>query len=386
MSKILTLVCASALASLALAAPAAHATPPTWGINSFTMDWQEQGQTQYSHFPRTTVAAWAHNIGAGDYRTPIQFGYYMPTRNKVADGYWAHYDDIIDVLHPYGIKVIFTIGGSAPWAVPPSDVAACGSQPDCETLPNMSDPDVAAGVTQFANDIATRYHGDLAAIEAWNEPNIHYFQAGDINPARYEAFLTAVRAGIAASGYSVPLLLGSFNNYETTSTNANWNFRDWLNRLLDDGVASQVDAIGWHSYPCSKTPDASWQLSHDYADMDAIVSQHGVSLPYWLTETGITTGGVVAPGCPTYTETEKANGLSQALSWAKTVNDNTGRLPVVLVHSDFTYQHPPIGNPVDPTASEFGLISWTRNPLTQAITVTPKSSFYAVQCKFLATC
>ena len=103
---------------------------------------------------------------------------------KSGDFRWVDPDNIVKAFGDQQVKILMRVHGSPEWARP------------AET--HLSHPPVdMSNFANFMTALATRYQGQVAAYEIWNEPNLDYewgYLAPD--PAAYTRMLQAAYAAI----------------------------------------------------------------------------------------------------------------------------------------------------------------------------------------------
>jgi hypothetical protein len=190
---------------------------------------------------------------------------------------WVDPDNIVNALGGYGLRILMRIHGTPPWARPAGTTL---SYP----------PDDVADFAGFMRTLATRYKGQVAAYEIWNEPNLNYewgYLAPD--PAGYTALLKAaygavkevdpdalvVSGGLATTGDGSPTALGDLA---------------FLQGMYDAGARGYFDALGSHPYAFGHDPDYvdPWglSLSRVARQREVMVANGDAETPIWITEAG----------------------------------------------------------------------------------------------------
>ena len=156
----------------------------------------------------------------------------------------------------------------------------------------------------FMRTLATRYTGQVAAYELWNEPNLQREWNG--TPLSAADFVELMRRGAAGVRSADPAALIISGAPATTGINDGVNAIDdrvYFGAMLAAGVAEFVDGAGVHPYGWANPPDAraadasqasSSHNNHpsfffadtleDYRAM--LVSAGADALPLWPTEFG----------------------------------------------------------------------------------------------------
>ncbi len=189
-------------------------------------------------------------------------GHYDPT-------YLAKLDALSAGAASRGIKIIATLWQTPSWAStghawndPPSNPAYYGA---------------------FAKFITGRYGPELAAVEAWNEPEINENLNAPNVAAAYVPMVKAFYAGAKEGNAAVPVLAGSLAYADLP----------FLKELYADGIRGFYDGISVHPYADGAAP-GNTAVRHSF--LGGIESLHAAQLaagddtPEWITEFGWPTG------------------------------------------------------------------------------------------------
>lgn len=134
----------------------------------------------------------------------------------------------------------------------------------------------------FLTALVTRYKGQIASYELWNEPNAIGFFSGSAADMAHMASLaypiikridpaaTVVGPSPSSSGWPTP--------YDV-----------WMDQFLQAGGGQNVDVLAWHAYagrihdPANPPEDVAAQVRR----LRAVIDRHGLGqLPLWDTEGG----------------------------------------------------------------------------------------------------
>ncbi|HTR72703.1 MAG TPA: cellulase family glycosylhydrolase [Solirubrobacteraceae bacterium] len=207
-------------------------------------------------------------------------GHYDPT-------YLAKLDALSAGAGARGIKIIATLWQTPSWAStgrawndPPSNPAYYGA---------------------FAKFITGRYGPELAAVEAWNEPEINENLNAPNVAAAYAPMVKAFYEGAKEGNAAVPVLAGSLAYADLP----------FLKELYADGIRGFYDGISVHPYADGAAP-ANTAVRHSF--LGGIESLHAAQLaagddtPEWITEFGWPTGASAGAN----TEQQQAEYTGQA--------------------------------------------------------------------------
>jgi hypothetical protein len=134
-----------------------------------------------------------------------------------------------------------------------------------------------AGIEEFgryAERVARRYRGRVAAWEIWNEPNEATFWQS--TPERYVRLMRAAYEGVKRGDPNARVIGGSLSGADLR----------YLQRLLQLGAARWMDALSVHPYSFGWTPEDA-QLIAELRGMAAEMKRAGGSGQLWVTEMGI---------------------------------------------------------------------------------------------------
>ncbi len=157
---------------------------------------------------------------------------------------WAAWDAIVEGAVARGLQVVLVLEDAPDWAKAPKDVSFRGAPP--------RDPETFA---RFAEQIAARYRGLVAAYQVWDEPNLGAHWGSDgVNPAAYAALLSAAHQGIRR-GDADAIVLAAGLAPTTERSPANLNDLDFLRGLYAAGAAPYFDALAYKPYGFWSGPD-----------------------------------------------------------------------------------------------------------------------------------
>lgn len=188
------------------------------------------------------------------------------------------------------IQVLLSVAKAPEW-----------SRPTAEMDGPPSDP---AHFQAFMQRLASRYQGQVAAYELWNEPNLQREWNGF--PLSAADFVTLIQAGANGARAADPQAILISGAPAPTGINDGISAiddRQYLRSMAAAGIGGVVDAVGIHPYGWANPADSSWldpeqftpthnnHPSFFYADTlndyRKILNQNGMgSMPLWSTEFG----------------------------------------------------------------------------------------------------
>jgi hypothetical protein len=224
-----------------------------------------------------------HNLGAEWVRVDLPWKEVMPSPGVYN---WSAFDKQMKDAEAQGLHVL----------------------PILDYAPSWTTPEDAAGYASFVAAAVARYGpgttANLQWFELWNEPYFSYAWSGKTpNPEAYARDVAAASQAARQVAPSVKLLLeADYTDSEqvgTTPWETNW-IEDMF--IAEPNLGSLVNGIAVHPYG----DDPSLPLAHTggwedangkwaFQRIDTIREQfldHGVNLPFWITEEGWSTDEV----------------------------------------------------------------------------------------------
>lgn len=282
----------------AIAAPTEPPAPPTAtpepAYPAYTgppLDRDEVGLQVYLH--RQDVRDLLRHfeaLDAGWVKVQVSWKLHEPRPGEYSEELFGELDRLVAGANGQGVKVLLSVSKAPEWSRPTTE---------------MDGPPSDYGQFEgFMRYLATRYAGQVAAYELWNEPNLQREWNG--TPLSAADFVELMRHGAAGVGAADPAALIISGAPATTGINDGVNAIDdrvYFAAMLAAGSAEFVDGAGVHPYGWANPPDAraadpaqvsSSHNNHpsfffadtlaDYREM--LVAAGADSLPLWPTEFG----------------------------------------------------------------------------------------------------
>ncbi len=207
---------------------------------------------------------------------------------------WSTLDAFVASARSRGVRIVYTIYQTPAWAATSSAADPYGA------AGGASMPAQVSYYSSFAGALATRYRGQIAAYEVWNEPDISFWTGTPEQMAQLEAAcVSAVRAADPQALIVSP---------PTSGGGTYLNQLAWFERFLAAGGGQGTDVIACHLY--SDKPE------DDLGRIDALRQLLGVyglgGKPIWNCETGLGYDGSSTPG-----EVAAYVSRTYVLNWAK---------------------------------------------------------------------
>jgi hypothetical protein len=214
---------------------------------------------------------WAAAIGMNTMRV---FLHDLPWKQD-SSGFRRRIDRFLSMADSHGIKPVFVLTSSPPWASGASDPATPPKDP--------------ATFAAFAGDFAQRYAGKVAAYEVWNEEDGSEFWSTGPDAGRYTALLKPAYAAMKHADPSARVLMGPLtgNDYQ------------YLERVYAAGGKGSFDGVSVHTDTAclDRGPDVLYRdpaagnrvgqfTFLAYREVRAVMLANGDDKPIWMTELG----------------------------------------------------------------------------------------------------
>jgi hypothetical protein len=206
-----------------------------------------------------------HSAGANLLRVDVGWASLETAKRRYDSGYLAKLDALARAAKARGIKLLAMLWWTPRWA------SAGGAWNDAPSNP--------ADYGAFARFVTARYGSELAAVEAWNEPNWRDNLIAPDVPLAYAQMVKAFYTGAKQGDPGVPVLAGAM-------VYSDLNF---LGELYRDGIKGYYDGISLHAYADGAAPENT-AVTHSF--LGAIEKVHLFQLanadatPEWVTEFG----------------------------------------------------------------------------------------------------
>ncbi len=213
--------------------PNRHAIPSGVGVN-----------VQLERMPAQSVGLQLDQIKAAGFTWIRQRLSWARTEPAPGQWDWAEWDGIVEGAAARGLQVILVLEDAPDWAKSPKDVSIAGAPP--------REPETFA---RFAERVAARYRGKVAAYQVWDEPNLGAHWGSDgVNPAAYAALLSATYQGLRR-GDADAIVLAAGLAPTTERTPANMSDLDFLRGMYAAGAGPFFDALAYKPYGFWTGPD-----------------------------------------------------------------------------------------------------------------------------------
>jgi VCBS repeat-containing protein/YVTN family beta-propeller protein len=148
---------------------------------------------------------------------------------------WDAIDRMVTAADANGIKLLAAVNSTPDWAAVPGQPYLAGQPTDLSTY------------GEFIGAVATRYQGQIAAYEVWNEPNYHGFWS-PTDATQYTALLKIAYTAIKEADPNALVIAGSVAAANETPGGSAINPVTFLTAMYAAGAAGYFDAISFHPY------------------------------------------------------------------------------------------------------------------------------------------
>ena len=227
-----------------LAAAAQPGPPRSEAMSSLDFAFGIQGHALGQEIGRM-VAARVDDLGFTWLKQQIRWENMEPQRGQRQ---WIDMDRLLADADRHGVNVLFSVVAAPYWARErEANLAVSGPPADNEDL------------ADYLGALASRYCGQLDAIEVWDEQNLHYNWGNlTLSAEAYVQMLAAASAAIREACPSMRIISGA----PTPAGNAGNLVVDdfvYMQQMLEAGMANHVDGIGAHPSGYNVPPHATWQ-------------------------------------------------------------------------------------------------------------------------------
>ena len=189
-----------------------------------------------------------------------------PRPGEYNEELFGELDRLVAGANGQDVKVLLSVSKAPEWSRPTTE---------------MDGPPGDYGQFEgFMRTLATRYTGQVAAYELWNEPNLQREWNG--TPLSAADFVDLMRRGAAGVRSADPAALIISGAPATTGINDGVNAIDdrvYFGGMLAAGVAEFVDGAGVHPYGWANPPDAR------AADATQVSSSHNNHPSFFFADT-----------------------------------------------------------------------------------------------------
>lgn len=324
--------------------------------------------SSYTDSQRIAVLDSLRWAGATSVRIDLSWAMLQPTSAAGYDAWGVGFADrVIAMANDRGLTPLIMLWMTPGWA---NDDSGERALPD--------DPADYARVARFA---ATRWRGQVAGWEVWNEPNSAGYMTG-ADPAAYVRLLRAAYPALKAGDPAAPVITGGVE----------YNDTDWLTRMYDAGARGYFDAVATHPYmgiadadPAVVDDGTKWTFTHAAAVHQLMVSRGDGYKKLWFTEFGWSSHGTAA-GAPNWlrgvTESVQSTYLAkaadlvdstmpyvQAMYWYADLDESTGNIQYDnygLFHENFA------AKPVFTGMRTTNELSWPADAVETSVEGSPR--------------
>lgn len=234
-------------------------------------------------FDETRAAVLDKLVAGGVKKVRIDVGWdgLQPTGNTAVNPtswYVKLLDGCVQGARSRGLDVLLTLHMTPKWARP---AAYAGTA--------MVLPENPAAIKTVSGFLASRYAGQVQALEIWNEPNLRDF-VQVVDPAKYVAVLGASHSAIKAANPAMKVMFAGTDRIAVSPGGSVVD--DFYSLAYKAGAKGKFDIMGVHTYqgPADAAPDAAdigtWRIMHMPHLIRLMASYGDSALPISVTEFG----------------------------------------------------------------------------------------------------
>jgi polysaccharide biosynthesis protein PslG len=229
-------------------------------------------------------------LNVGWVKTQLSWKLFEPRPGEYDPELLAELDHLVVAMQNNGIQLLLGLAKAPDW-----------SRTTTEEDGPPADP---AHFEAFASFIASRYQGQVAAYELWNETNLQReWQGAPLSGTAFVELLAAGAAGIRAADPQAVIISGAPAPTGINDGVTAVDDRVYLQQMVAAGLGRVVDGVGIHPYGWANPPEAtvaqpdpavpshnnhpSFFFLDTIMDYRAILDEAGLAhLPLWTTEFG----------------------------------------------------------------------------------------------------
>lgn len=236
------------------------------------------------------LVAQLNELGVGWVKAQVSWKLFQPYPDQLSEERFADLDALVAQANASGIRVLLGVAKAPEWSRPTTE---------------LDGPPSEYGLYRdFMQLLATRYAGQVAAYELWNEPNLQREWNGV--PLDAAALVQLIRLGAEGVRAGDPTALVISAAPAVTGINDGVTAIDdrvYFRGMLAAGVAEVVDGFGVHPYGWANSPEStfgnpdltipshndhpSFFFQDTMRDYGALLAELGVAdKPLWGTEFG----------------------------------------------------------------------------------------------------
>jgi polysaccharide biosynthesis protein PslG len=229
-------------------------------------------------------------LNVGWVKTQLSWKLFEPRPGEYDPELLAELDHLVVAMQNNGIQLLLGLAKAPDW-----------SRTTTEEDGPPADP---AHFEAFASFIASRYQGQVAAYELWNETNLQReWQGAPLSGTAFVELLATGAAGIRAADPQAVIISGAPAPTGINDGVTAVDDRVYLQQMVAAGLGRVVDGVGIHPYGWANPPEAtvaqpdpavpshnnhpSFFFLDTIMDYRAILDEAGLAhLPLWTTEFG----------------------------------------------------------------------------------------------------
>ncbi|WP_420642939.1 cellulase family glycosylhydrolase [Candidatus Leptofilum sp.] len=247
--------------------PSASPTPTHPEYSGPTLNRDQIGVQVYLHrVDVPELVAQLEALGVGWVKAQVSWKLFQPYPDQFSEERFADLDALVARANASGIQVMLSVAKAPEWSRPTAELDG--------------PPAEYALYRDFMQHLASKYAGQVAAYELWNEPNLQREWNGV--PLEAAALVKLVRFGADGVRAGDPTALVISGAPAVTGINDGVTAVDdrvYFRGMLAAGVAEVVDGFGVHPYGWANPPNAT------FANPDVTVPSHNDHPSFFFQDT-----------------------------------------------------------------------------------------------------
>ncbi len=205
-------------------------------------------------------------LDAGWVKVQVSWKLHEPRPGEYSEELFGELDRLVAGANGQGVKVLLSVSKAPEWS---------------RAVTEMDGPPADYGQFEgFMRYLATRYAGQVAAYELWNEPNLQReWNGSPLSAADFVELMGRGAAGVRSADPAALLISGA---PATTGINDGVNAIDdrvYFGAMLAAGATGVVDGFGVHPYGWANPPDGR------AADATQVSSSHNNHPSFFFADT-----------------------------------------------------------------------------------------------------
>jgi polysaccharide biosynthesis protein PslG len=246
-------------AAIVLPTPTPDASEINGGVVPIEDEGFEYGIAAHAiGMPEYTMGQIKEHLGLKWVKQQVRWDHFSPAPGEMD---WSGYDAMMKAAADHELKVMLSVVGSPEWSRTYFDANPQAAPPDDMTL-----------FVDFVGELVDRYHGNVHAIEVWNEQNLdrEWDTAEGVNAQSYVEMLRLTYQAIKSRDPSIMVISGALSPTGVVATDEQnpdrytvINDFVYFQQMIDAGFLDYADCVGAHHNGYNLPPDVAWDEGYD---------------------------------------------------------------------------------------------------------------------------